>query len=226
MCTMYRGGGRRLRLGGKEARMIGVYVLGDLRYFWGRRYLNSAATSLSIILGESIFAALRSIVNTASTHQMSWGISVTGSKILYRLTRWASWMIYILGTKQFLLCTSVMKEVQYAYGHANYFMEAYASLLLTTEAHQHTATLEAISPSHILCLPSPHYHHVCYIHMYTTRLIHCIGTLSASNRHALELTHVVAASLAIAALPAWNNLLCNRMISNLQTILLCCTWNK
>ena len=140
MCTMYRGGGRRLRLGGKEARMIGVYVLGDLRYFWGRRYLNSAATSLSIILGESIFAALRSIVNTASTHQMSWGISVTGSKILYRLTRWASWMIYILGPKQFLLCTSVMKEVQYAYGHASYFMEAYASLLLTTEAHQHTAT--------------------------------------------------------------------------------------
>ena len=49
-------------------------------------------------------------------------------------------MIYILGPKQFLLCTSVMKEVQYAYGHASYFMEAYASLLLTTEAHQHTAT--------------------------------------------------------------------------------------
>lgn len=157
---MYRGGGRRLRLGGKEARMMGVYVLDDLRYFWGRPYLNLAVTSLSMILGESIFAALRSIVNTASTHQMSWGISVTGSKILYRLTRWASWMIYILGPKQFLFCTSV---IQYAYGHASYFMEAYASSLLTTEAHQHTATLEAISPSHILTLALPPLHRFWYI---------------------------------------------------------------
>ena len=41
------------------------------------------------------------------------------------------------------------------------------------------------------------------------------NTLSASSWHALELTHVIAASLAVAALPAWDNLLCNRMISNL-----------
>jgi len=39
------------------------------------------------------------------------------------------------------------------------------------------------------------------------------------------LTHLVAASLAVATLPAWNNLLCYCMVPDLKTILLSSTWN-
>ena len=39
------------------------------------------------------------------------------------------------------------------------------------------------------------------------------------------LTHLVAASLAVATLPAWNNLLRYCMVPNLKTILLSTTWN-
>jgi len=40
-----------------------------------------------------------------------------------------------------------------------------------------------------------------------------------------SLTHLVAASLAVATLPTWNNLLRYCMVPNLKTILLSSTWN-